>query len=85
MKKGDKVVICDGMNTGMIGIVGGHKGISVAVCFIQEKFAHDCDGMCPTGGTYEPEYALLTFTEGNEKALKLLISHLPNPLTPISR
>ena len=80
MKKGNKVVICDGMNTGMIGIVGGYKGTSIAVCFIQEKFSHNCDGMCPTGGTYEPDYALLVFTKENEKALKLLISHLS--LTP---
>lgn len=70
-----EVVICDGLFTGTFGTVGGHKGTSVAVC-IPNYSGHDCDGMCPGGGTYEPEYALLEVTNENKEAIKLLVSHI---------
>lgn len=72
-KEGDKVVICDGVRTGMFGVVGGLKGESVAVCL---GSGHDCDGVCPNGGTYEPGYALLLITEKNKKSIDLMIAHL---------
>lgn len=75
IEKGDMVLICDGMMTGTIGIVGGRKGTSVAVC-IQGINGHDCDGMCPSGGTYEPDYALLRLNPKDTQAVDLLVSHL---------
>ena len=76
LKIGDRVVICDSINTGLIGTVGGYKGTSVAVC-MKENTGHDCEGLCPTGGTYEPEYALLPFEEKHKRALDLLLLHIP--------
>lgn len=71
----EEVAICDGINTGKIGVVGGYKGQSVAIC-IKDFKGHDCDGMCPNGGTYEPEYALLPITSENKQAVELLLAHL---------
>ena len=76
LKIGDRVVICDSINTGLIGTVGGYKGTSVAV-YMKENTGHDCEGLCPTGGTYEPEYALLPFEEKHKRALDLLLLHIP--------
>lgn len=74
MDKGQEVVICDGLLTGKFGTTGGRKGTSVAVCI--PDGGHDCDGMCPSGGTYEPEYALLRVSAENKQAIELLVSHL---------
>lgn len=73
--EGEEVLICDGMETGTIGFVGGRKGTSVAVC-IEDKNRHNCEGLCPNGGTFEPEYALLHITKENKQAVDLLVSHL---------
>ena len=75
IEKGDTVLICDGTRTGKVGIVGGRKGTSVAVC-IEGQDSHDCDGMCPQGGVYEPDYALLRFSSKDARAVDLLVSHL---------
>lgn len=80
IEKGDTVLICDGMMTGTIGVVGGRKGTSVAVC-IQGINGHDCDGMCPSGGTFEPDYALLRFNTRDVQAANLIASHLNNDAT----
>lgn len=58
-KVGDKVIITDGMNTGMVGTVGAIKQTSHAICFESNKYGgHDCDGICLGSGTYEPAHAL---------------------------
>jgi len=78
LEVGDNVVICDSINTGLIGTVGGYKGTSVAVC-MKENTGHDCEGLCPSGGTYESEYALLPFKEEDRKSLGLLLNHIHKP------
>ena len=72
---GNKVIITDGVYTGMIGTVGGYSdGGSVAICS-PEFDGHDCNGLCISGGRFEPEYAL---EKVSEESLIKVIQNLRN-------